>query len=126
MARILIIEDEQAVLSLLRRIVGHMGHVPVVSSNGPEALSKLEQADPDLILSDLRMPGAPSGVELIRSLRARCPKLPIIVISGYTSRDFLSRWPELGVDDFLPKPFDMAKIRDVITRALVRASVPAV
>jgi DNA-binding NtrC family response regulator len=122
MARILIIEDEQAILSLLRRIVMHMGHVAITASNGPEALALLGTADPNLIISDLRMPGQPSGIDLIRNLRQRCPRLPIIVISGYVSRDSMAKWPELGIDDFLAKPFDMDAIRDVVERALLRTS----
>ena len=125
MARVLIIEDEQAILNLLRRIITHIGHEALTSSNGSEALAMLASFDPHLIISDLRMPGKPSGIDLIRELRNRLPRLPIIVISGYASNNMLAAWPELGIDEFLPKPFDMDAIRDAVGRALQRVSQPA-
>ena len=125
MAKILIIEDEHAILNLLERIVLHMGHSPVVASDGFVALKLLEKMTPDMIVSDLKMPGTPSGIDLIRTLRSRCPRIPIVVISGYASRDFMAKWPELGIDEFLPKPFDMTSIRNVIERALRGANLQA-
>lgn len=122
MARVLIIEDEAAILNLLKRIVSYMDHEAHIAPSGPDALTFLAGHEVDLIISDLRMPGAPSGVELIRELRNRFPRLPIIVISGYVSRDFMAKWPELGVDEFLPKPFNMDAIRTTIDRALARAA----
>lgn len=122
MARVLIIEDEKAILNLLKRIVSHMDHTAHVAPSGPDALALLARTEVDLIISDLRMPGTPSGVDLIRELRTRFPALPIIVVSGYVSRDFMAKWPELGVDEFLPKPFDMETIRATIERVLQRAT----
>ena len=122
MARVLIIEDEKAILNLLKRIVSHMGHTAHIAPSGPDALALLAKTEVDLIVSDLRMPGTPSGVDLIRELRTRFPRLPIIVVSGYVSRDFMAKWPELGVDDFLPKPFDMDTIRTTIEKVLQRAA----
>ncbi len=123
MSQILIIEDERAILSLLQRIVTHMGHTALAASNGTAAVALLEEIEPDLVVSDLKMPGTPSGIDLIRAIREKFAKLPIIVISGYASRDFMSKWPELGIDEFLPKPFDMYAIRNVIERVLHRTPV---
>lgn len=125
MARILIIEDEQAILNLLGRIVSYMGHEALIAPNGERALELLTTQEVDLIVSDLRMPGTPSGVELIRELRTRHPATPVIVISGYVSRDFMSNWPDLGVEEFLPKPFNMEAIRTTIERVLNRATETA-
>lgn len=124
MARILIIEDERAILNLLQRIAGHMGHEAVAARNGPEALAVADTVVPDLVISDLRMPGTPSGIDLLRALRGRWPRVPLLVISGYASRDLVAKWPELGIDEFLPKPFDMDSIRENIARLLQRAEVP--
>lgn len=120
MAKVLVIEDERAISSLLQRIVGHMRHEAIVARNGPEALAIADTVHPDLIISDLRMPGVPSGIDLLRALRVRWPRVPLLVISGYASRDLVSKWPEIGIDEFLPKPFDMDAIREIIARLLVR------
>lgn len=124
MARILIIEDERAILTLLHRIATHMGHSTATASNGAEALEQFDTFDPQLIISDLKMPGTPSGVDLIRALHKRNPQVPILVISGYASREFMTRWPDLGIDEFVPKPFRMDTIRDAICRLLDKAETP--
>ncbi len=126
MSKILIIEDERAILVLLNRIVTHMGHSAVTTTNGTEALEELEASDPQLVVSDLKMPGTPSGLDLIRELHKRKPAVPILVISGYASSELMSRWPDLGINQFVPKPFRMDTIRDAIIRALNGTESPAV
>ena len=101
-----------------------MHHEAVIARNGPEALAIADTVKPDLIISDLRMPGVPSGIDLLRALRMRWPRVPLLVISGYASRDLMAKWPEIGIDEFLPKPFDMDAIREIITRLLVPREVP--
>ena len=113
MARVLIIEDEPAILKLLGRIVCHMGHEPIPAANGPAAL-KLSDANPDLMISDLFMPGKPSGMEFIQALRRQWPETPLVVISGYVSTEIVGNWADHGVDDFLAKPIDMRQIQGII------------
>lgn len=117
MARILIIEDEAAILKLLGRIVRFMGHEPVTAANGPIVLA-LPDPTPDVIITDLFMPGKPSGMELVHALRLRWPNVPLCVISGYVSNELVGNWSDHGVDAFLAKPFDMHEIQGIITRML--------
>lgn len=117
MARILIIEDEAAILKLLGRIVRHLGHEPIAAGNGPTALA-LAEVEPDMIITDLFMPGKPSGMELVHALRQRWPTVPMGVISGYVSNELVGNWDDHGVDAFLAKPFDMHEIQGIIDRML--------
>ncbi len=129
MAKILIIEDEPVVWSLLRRIITGMGHQVELASDGQKGLALAGQGQFDVIVSDLHMPGQPAGMELIRQLHNLCPKCPIVIVSGYPSAETLSECEQLGITDFLTKPFEMtfvqASIEKILKTKAGMAPVPA-
>ena len=117
--RVLVVEDEEVVRGLAVRVLTRMGYQVTPASCGAEALSLLDQlpAPPELLLSDVVMPGM-TGVQLAERVRARFPGLEVLFMSGYArgiidERGFL---PEEM--HFLPKPFDAGdlarKVRDVL------------
>ena len=120
MAKILIIEDEPGIVYLLKQIIMGMGHEVRTAMDGTNGYSTATRESLDLILSDLYMPGSPSGMELIRKLRKANPQCPIIVVSGHPSRECVSECEALGVTDFLTKPFEMAFVRSVIDNIFKR------
>src|SRR2546429_5180548 len=81
MARILIVEDEQDIVDLLRFNLRQAGHDPEVATTGEEALSQIARARPDLVLLDLMLPDLP-GTEICRRLKgdARTPHAPVIML----------------------------------------------
>ena len=118
MANILIIDDEAVVWSLLQRIIREMGHHVDVASDGSKGLELARQGQYAVIVSDLQMPGAISGMELIRQLRAAKPQCPIVVVSGYPSVEVLGECEKLGIKDFLTKPFEMTFVQKSIEKIL--------
>jgi CheY-like chemotaxis protein len=121
MARILIIEDEASIMMLLRRIIVGMGHQIVTATEGGAAKQAAEREPRlDLILTDLSMPGTPTGLDLIRALREAKPDSPIVVVSGYTNGDSIDACRALGVSDFLPKPFELGFVRGFVDGILKR------
>jgi len=78
----------------------------------------------DAIVTDMHMPGKPSGIQLVKILRQRWPTAGLIVMSGYSSSEFMAKWPDLGIDEFIAKPFDMVAIRHLIKRVLSKKSGP--
>ena len=114
MAKILIIEDEPAVVSLLKRIITGMGHDVAVAEDGVQGLALAGSENIAIIVSDLHMPGEISGMDLIRRLRSAKPQCAIVVVSGYPSPDVMGECEQMGITDFLTKPFEMTFVQAVI------------
>ena len=118
-ARILVVDDEPAIVRAVRANLGNRGFRVDVAASGREALERAT-LHPDLILLDLGLPDA-DGLDLIRALRDRC-RAPIIVLSAReTERDKVLAL-DLGADDYLTKPFGveelLARIRVALRRTL--------
>ena len=115
MAKVVVIEDEEGIQTLLRRIIGMLGHEVAVAGDGTNGLRLAQGSDVALIISDLSLPGEPSGLDLIRALRAQCPAAALVVSTGYTTAENMNLIREAGVTHLLGKPFDMATVRSLVT-----------
>lgn len=118
-ARILVIDDEPAIVRAVRANLGSRGFRVDVAENAVEALQRID-AHPDLVILDLGLPDG-DGLELIPSLRAR-DRAPIIVLSARGAERDKVRALDLGADDYLTKPFGveelLARIRVALRRTL--------
>lgn len=121
-ATILIIEDEQAIQFLLKRIVEQLGHEAILADDGQMALARLAERIPNLILTDLSLPGTPFGVDLVNALRALAPTSPIVVTTGDLSGERVEELTRAGVAHIMGKPFDLPVAREMITSLLSRNS----
>lgn len=121
LARILVIEDDAAVLSGVRDTLELAGYQVTVSANALEALQQLERFIPDLILCDVMMPRM-NGYELYEAVRARpeLTEVPFIFLTAKGTKKDIHRGKELGVDDYLVKPFDENDLLVVIRNKLQR------
>lgn len=129
-ARILVVEDEPAISGFVRRGLIFEGYEVDVMADGREALSRLRDGSPDLIVLDLMLPGI-DGLELCRRVRAAeeadsRPPVPILML---TARDAVTdrvTGLEAGADDYLVKPFAfdelLARVRALLRRARPRAA----
>lgn len=99
--RILVVDDEPMVRSSTARILRRQGVVVETAETAEEALKLMGAARFDAVLSDLVMPGM-GGIELLRVLRERWPRLPVLLMSGYSEYPLRADDPLTG---FLPKPF---------------------
>ncbi len=118
-SRILVVDDEKDIRRLLRDILETLGFEVEVASDGFEALAKLA-LDIDLVLSDVMMSGM-DGFELVRRIRENphFHDLPIIIVTGMTTRKDRLRAVEVGANDFVAKPFDLMEI-NVRIKSLLR------
>ncbi len=121
-AKVLIVDDDQAITEPLAYLLGEQGFSTSVLHSGQEAVTQLQTIDPDIVLLDLVMP-AMSGLEVCRAVRSRS-WVPIIVLTatdGDLSRTLASR---LGADDYLTKPFAarqlIARMTDLLSRSSYR------
>jgi DNA-binding response OmpR family regulator len=122
-ARILIIEDEPALLRGLKDNFETEGYEVRTAQNGQKGLDSLLADPPDLLLLDLMLPKV-NGYEICRAARARQLDLPIIMLTAKGQEDDIVRGLELGADDYVTKPFS---IRELLARvkALLRRGGPA-
>lgn len=118
MAKVLIIEDDPKSMSFLQKVITRMGHETICADNGTDGLNHASAENPDIILTDLRMPGPLSDVQLLNALRASCPATGIVVISGYPSDEALEECKRLQIAEFLTKPFEVGFVRQVVDKML--------
>lgn len=121
-ARILIVDDEIAIVRALRHGLLANGYEVFTAANGEKALEALEQHRPDLILLDLNLPGI-DGLEVCKRIRAHSNLPPIIVISVKDAEPDKVLALDLGADDYIAKPFGMNEVLARI-RVALRHAVP--
>jgi len=102
-ARILVVDDEASIRELCSRILGRT-YTVAVAGDGPTALAMARAQVPDLVLTDIRMPGI-SGLEAARQIISEAPDVSVVVMTGFNDFDNLRETVKLGVNGFLMKPF---------------------
>ncbi len=113
---ILIVDDEAVVIKSAERILKSVGYSIDGALGGREAIMKIEHNDYDLIFTDLKMPEV-DGITLIRWIKNARPSLGIVIITGYPSQETMKEALEIGIIDYVPKPFTPAVLLDVTKRA---------
>ena len=121
MARILVIDDETELRTLLNRIFARQGHETVEAENGRQALLHLDSSPGfDLIVTDLFMPEM-DGIETLRHIKKEWPGTKVIVISGGGNRTGLDMLPvaeKFGADRTFTKPFDPVELAQAVEELL--------
>ena len=111
---LLVIDDEPVVLKLLDRLASRLGYEVVTFSGGVEALQALHRRPADLAMVDLRMPDA-NGLDLLRQIRSSFPACEVILMTGFAAVDSAVEAIKLGAREYLTKPFDLDRLREVLT-----------
>lgn len=112
---ILVVDDDDSILVLMRSLLRQHGFDPVTASSGAEALEKVSGAEPGVVLLDLGLQDM-DGEELIARLRARGSEIPVIIVSGrHLSDDEIG---SIGATDALQKPFDVEDLVRAIRHSL--------
>ena len=118
--RLLVVEDETAIARLLRDNLAYEGYRVELAGDGPEALRKVDEFLPDLVLLDLMLPGQ-SGFEVCEIVGARVDRPAIIVLTSRREEQDKVRALNMGADDYVTKPFAldelMARVQAVLRRS---------
>ena len=118
-ARILVVDDERSMREMLAILLKREGHDVVVAENGRTAIDQLNTRPFDLVVSDARMPDL-DGLEVLRHARSINPSVIAIMVTAYGSPDLLRGVAQLGVNDYVEKPFNTEVLRFRIRKELDR------
>lgn len=109
--KILVVDDQTGVRSLLGIIFQEVGYRVITASNGLEAIRRVEESHPPVVLMDVRMPGLDGFQAMLRMLKID-PNIKVILMTAYYDESLLRRALEEGAVDCLTKPFDVYGLRD--------------
>ena len=123
MKSILVVEDEQKIVQLVRDYLENAGFQVNSAGDGRQALEKTRQLKPDLLVLDLGLPGM-DGLDVIRSVRRESP-VPIIVLTARSEESDKLVGLELGADDYITKPFSPKELVARVRTRLRRDTAPA-
>jgi DNA-binding NtrC family response regulator len=112
---LLVVEDERSVRECCREVAQSLGFNSQVAESREEACRALEDADFDVVLLDLRLPGG-SGLELLRAIRQRWPHAVTIVMTGFATVQSAVQAMKLGAYDYITKPFNFEELRVELER----------
>jgi two-component system response regulator FlrC len=119
MASILVVDDERSIRNFLVFALGEDGHATEEAPDALSALVLLRERSFELVITDLRMPGALNGIDLLRSIQSDQPGVEVIVLTAHATVDSAVEAMRLGAFDYLQKPLSSpAELRLVVSRAL--------
>ncbi len=119
--RILIVDDEPDVRSVVRRTLQKAGYEVFEAEDGTQAVQEIQQGENplllDVIITDIRMPNL-NGLEAIEFFQKQFPRVPVIVLTGYPDLAMSTTLMKSGVVDYLVKPVDKEKILGAVSKAM--------
>jgi two-component system nitrogen regulation response regulator NtrX len=115
--RILVIDDEAGIRESLRMILEYEGYACVLAATGEEGLALARTEAPDLVFSDIKMPGL-DGLEVLTRLKAHDESLPVVMISGHGTVATAVEATKLGAMDFIEKPLSTERVLLTVRNAL--------
>jgi two-component system nitrogen regulation response regulator GlnG len=117
MAHVMVLDDEPSICWAFRNGLGDDGHRVTVASTAEQGLAKVAGDPPDVLFLDVRLPGM-DGLAALGRFRDLCPSLPIVIMTAHGTVETAVGAVRGGAFDYLPKPFDLARVRQVVRRAL--------
>lgn len=121
---ILVVDDDPDILRLMVMRLRAAGYDTIAVSNGEAALAHIALNSPDLVITDLRMPGM-DGMSLFNAIRSIKPNIPVIIVTAHGSQVEALNAIQRGVFDFLTKPFDNKYLLQQIESALRKFPRPS-
>ena len=116
--KVVIVDDEERICQLIQALINweELGmQIAGMAHNGIEACEVVRKVNPDILITDIRMPGC-SGLDLIEKVKNSCPDLEIIVISGYAHFEYAQQAIKFGVGHYLLKPINKAELAETLEK----------
>jgi two-component system response regulator AtoC len=119
--KILVVDDDDKILFAFREVFKKEGYSSILSNNGQDALEKVRSEKPTIVFMDITMPML-NGLEALNLIKQQDPLLPVIIITGYGTMQTAIKAMRNGAFEYLTKPLDVEKIREVALRAISSVS----
>ncbi|RKY69083.1 MAG: hypothetical protein DRP97_05665 [Candidatus Latescibacterota bacterium] len=119
---VLIVDDEAAILEAFQVILEDAFDV-LSAENGSEAMALIKKKTPALVFLDMRIPGT-SGIDLLREIKKRKPRIKVIMETGYPDLDLALRSIELGASEYITKPFGVQEVQNTLENVLELEEAP--
>jgi two-component system response regulator PilR (NtrC family) len=120
---VLVVDDERSMREFLAIFLKRAGHHVTVAASGKEGLEQLAAAPPDVLITDIKMPGAVGGLELLAAVKEQRIDTEVIVVTAYASPQTAISAMKQGAYDYLTKPFKLDDISAVIGRAMEKRAL---
>ena len=104
--KILIVDDDSKICTLLEKFLIKKGFYPITATNGEGALEKVEKENPTIVLLDIKMPGM-DGITVLKKIKEINEHMAVIMITGVKDESIAKEAMELGAYDYITKPFDL-------------------
>src|SRR5258705_5519848 len=117
-AKILLVEDDAAIVTTLRRVLTDEGYEVAVEQAGDIGLARARAEEFDVIVTDLKLPGL-NGLELVRELHATRPRLPILMMTAHGTTETAIEATQAGAYDYLLKPFEIPELFKLVEQAVI-------
>jgi len=114
--KILIVDDDQSILRLYKEELLEEGYDVVTAINGSEAMEKFEKEAPDLVTLDIQLPDV-DGIKLLRQMKEKRPRMPIIMSTAFDYRDDFSVWAS---EAYIVKSADLTELKATIKKLFER------
>src|SRR5690554_7206513 len=119
-AKVWIIDDDRSIRWVLERALDQAGLQPTAFESGENIMKRLEQEQPDAIISDIRMPGI-DGITLLSRISASHPDIPVIIMTAHSDLESAVTSYQTGAFEYLPKPFDVDDAVALAERAVAHS-----
>jgi len=114
LATVWIVDDDASIRWVLDKALGNAGFKTKLFENADDVLTHAKQHQPDVIVTDIRMPGT-SGLELLDQMVSELPEIPVIVMTAHSDLDSAVSAYQGGAFEYLPKPFDLEEAVALVT-----------
>lgn len=122
--RILLIDDDDSLRRVMEFTLQEAGHTVLCAANGEEGLRRFAEEEPEIVITDIQMPGI-SGYEVLRQVKEQRPETVVIVITAFATVEKAVEAMKLGAFDYLTKPFSRDQLRLCVERAITFSGLKA-
>lgn len=116
-AKIVIIDDEEEILKILKRVIEEKGYAVTTYASAVRALEQFKEDAPDLVLADIKMPKM-DGIQLLSKVKKINPSVPVVLFTAFANIENAVLAMQQGAFDYIRKPFETKSLFAVIERAL--------
>ena len=114
--KILYVEDNQINLMLVQRVARMGNHEVVSRTSGEATLADFDEIAPEIVLMDIQLEGAMTGLEAVRALRARNINVPVVALTAYAMRGDREKAIAAGCNEHLPKPIPVKMLLEILDK----------